>query len=109
MWWCNFHEGGEGGLTPRYEVRGWSTAQMNIIPCQLRPGVSNLSVQRLSPANCLKVPNFALFLRPALPSEVKSSSYWEERQASMGAPSVKGDYSVVQTLQGWVFVVKQSL
>lgn len=54
-------EVGEDGLTPPHEVQGWSTARMNIIPCQLRPGVSNLSVQRLSPANCLNVPNFVLF------------------------------------------------
>lgn len=65
MGWCNFGGRGVGwgaeGLTPPPEVQGWSTAQMNIIPCQLCPRVSNLSVQSLSPANCLYVPNFALF------------------------------------------------
>lgn len=40
------------------EVQGWSKAQMSIIPCQCCSRVSNLSMQSLSPENCLNVPSF---------------------------------------------------
>lgn len=44
---------------------------MNIIPCQICPGVSNLSVQSFSPANCLHVPNFAPFEAGTSPRSTK--------------------------------------
>lgn len=56
MGWCSFW-GGRWTNTPP-EVQGWSTAQMNIIPWQCSPRVSNLSMQKLSLENCLNVPNF---------------------------------------------------